>query len=100
MREDYMSFHGIKELGSILLSTNSIISHIRDDTTASPNIDIPLVPTATQQPPTTVDPPLIVEPPPPPHYPSRDRDDVDGIDDLKLHLAKQFEMKDLGNGKA
>jgi hypothetical protein len=57
------------------VSSDCNFENCRDDTTASPNIDIPLVPTATQQPPTTVDPPLIVEPPPPPppHYPSRDR---------------------------
>jgi transposase InsO family protein len=54
------------------VSSDCNFENCRDGTTASPNIDIPLVPTATQQPPTTVDPPLIVEPPPP-HYPSRDR---------------------------
>ncbi|CAJ2675738.1 unnamed protein product [Trifolium pratense] len=49
------------------VSSDCNFESCRDGTTSTPEIDIPLVPTATQQPPTTLD------PPPPHRYPSRDR---------------------------
>jgi hypothetical protein len=54
------------------VSSNCNFENCRTDTTATPDTDIPLVPTATQEPPATVD-TLPPTPPPPPHYPSRSR---------------------------
>ncbi|WJX84755.1 hypothetical protein P8452_67294 [Trifolium repens] len=73
------------------ISGDCNFENCRDDTSATPDTYAPCVPSTTQQPPMTVVPTAPPPPPPPPppplpRYPSRDRDDVDGINELKLHL--------------
>ncbi|KAI5393502.1 hypothetical protein KIW84_060581 [Lathyrus oleraceus] len=134
LRDDFEGLRGSILHRNPIPSVDSVFNELlaeeirlKTDTTVTPDTDIPLVSTATQEPPVTVD-------PLPPCYPSHDykstqlpdfvystysaflasfltsihslsepssykeafRDDMDGINDLKLQLAKQFEMKDLG----